>query len=640
MTASDFLRNRFLRGLNRAGRTMANPDPRGSSDPAPRLVGAVSAETASNPQPAQLDAMGAAAVIAEHPDPARPAIYPRLPRIRWKRWLRRLFAPRPAFIPPVTVAQPADLVVTTPEQPAAQHAGASPFVLVIRRILYRLHLVKRVPTPEELLLQHETERRQALEAQLVSEAKLFKDRLISALNRRGLCYRYKKSERDLRLSGIQSVKFVGVKLYPEALYFFIDTAKIPRDIGILQLMEEDVLTDLSIACGKRVTGHYSERSGAVYIVERASGVFGIPVHVKFNDLLEAFPASADGLSIPFGLTTNSRTIYRSLSSMYSMLIGGTIGAGKSNFANIVLCTLIRRNSPNRLKLLLVDLKGGLEFSFYEGIPHLLTVPGAPAGICYERENVPDVLTWLMAEGERRIGLIRDAGHKDIGKYNAHRKSPLPHLVLMIDEWADIRLERKTGARSEELITNIASRFRAVGIHVIICTQMPKVEVISTRIKGVLPAKVAFSCPTNTASMLIIDTGAAKGLEPAGRCILQYGEDIPIQTPFISDTMIHEIVAGAISGKFESTNTGHDITEQEIFEYALQENQGWLSLRVLYEHYRARGISRAQIEKICSTVEGEELVIGTSMYKCEPATSNRARRLVAVVETEGEKQVEQ
>jgi hypothetical protein len=520
--------------------------------------------------------------------------------------------------------EPAPAEIVQPAKPAAPSMA--------KLLAARMFPGRRILTNEEELLQREAERRKLIEKQLQSEAHLFKDRVLVVLNRRNLCYRYPKSERDQQLSGIQMVKFKLVKIYPEAFYFFIDVERLPRGISVLDLVKTDVLTDLSIACGHRVSAHFSEKSGCVFIVERSSGVLGIPNHVKLSDMWNATPAYADGLSIPFGLTTNSKPVYKSLSQMISLLIAGTTGAGKSNFANVLLCTLIRRNPSDRLKLILVDLKGGLEFSFYEGIPHLLNVPEhAPTGICYERGQVPGVLRWLLAEGERRIQVIKAAGYKDIGRYNHHnRKKAMPHLVFMADEWADIKLEPRVGKEAEDLITNIASRFRAVGIHVILCTQTPKVEVISTRIKGVLPAKCCFSVPTNTASVIVLDNTHAKGLEPQGRCLLQFLDEIQIQTPFISDADIKLTVEGAISGHFEKAQArSHDVTELEVMNWALEHDSGWLAYQRLFKTFQPRGITQREVIDLVSSWEGREFVIGTSLFRVDPPAGNRARRLIAV-----------
>ena len=503
--------------------------------------------------------------------------------------------------------------------------------------------VARLLAPKELsaedkALKDEKARRRQMESLLREESTLYRQRIVNALNRRELCYRFRKSEKDFLTRGVQSVQFQEIRMQPDAVYLRVDTDHMPRGVGILQLVDEDILTDLSIACGRRVSADYSERYGCWYIVERATGVLGIPSHVQWLDMLKGFPSSADGLSLPLGVTSNARPVYKSLGTMYSMLVGGTIGAGKSNVLNVILCTLIRRNHPDRLKLLLVDLKGGLEFSFYEGVPHLLPIPGsAEGGICYHRDQVTGVLKWLLAEGERRIGIMKSAGFKDIGRYNQfHRKQHLPHLVFVVDEWADIKLEPKSGRESEEILTNIAQRFRAVGIHVILCTQVPKSEVLSTRIKGVLPAKLAYSCPTNQGSMAILDNGHAKGLQPVGRCVLQWQDEIQLQTPYINDQMIRETIAGAIAGNFEESDSHtHDLTQLEVLEYALENENGYLAHHSLFAHYEKRGISKEELRQWLIDWEAQEFIVGSSLYRVEPAKGNKPRRLIAVTDNQPE-----
>jgi len=485
---------------------------------------------------------------------------------------------------------------------------------------------KHEPTPEEILALEEKKRRELLEKTLRDEAKITARMIVNTLNRLERCYRYKKSEKDFFMSGIQEVKFDYVIMQPDALYFRVDIRRLPRGVSIRDLFDELVLTDLSIAVGRRVSGEYSDKTGAWFIVERATGVLGIPDHVKFQDMMQAFPASADGLTIPLGMTVNARPVYKSLGLMYSMLIGGTIGSGKSNMLNVILSTLIRRNPPDRLKLLLVDLKGGLEFSAYEGVPHLLDE--VEGGIIYYRKNVPDVLSYLIREGERRIELMRKAGYKDIGRYNQyHRRDHLPHLVFVIDEWGDVKLDAKIGRDAEEMLTNIAQRFRAVGIHVILCTQMPKSEVVSTRVKAVLPARLAFSTPTIEGSKAIIDNGHARGLNPPGRCVFQWQDETMVQTPYINERIISDIVRGAITGEYVEINQGHDVTPLEVMTWALENDNGYLSVRRLFEKFGPRGITRAELLDWLQSWEDHEFVIGSSLYRVEKASGSRARRLV-------------
>jgi hypothetical protein len=447
-------------------------------------------------------------------------------------------------------------------------------------------------------------------------------------------------------------------MQPDAYYFKIDVIHLPQGINILDVVNnQPVIDHLSVACGHTVHGKYSVTTGAWFIVERAGGSLGIPAHVMWSTMMDLIPESADGLSLPLGVTTNGRRIYRSLNQMYSMLIGGTIGSGKSNVLNSFICALIRRNPPERLKLLMVDLKGGLEFGPYEGIPHLLRIPIKKKkdkdkedyecepefidGIAYSREQVPSVLEWLMSEGERRIGELKKAECRDIGRYNQrHRAHALPHLVFIVDEIADLKIDPGSWTRNMEYLTNIAQRFRAVGIHVILCTQMPRSDVIPTPIKAVLPAAMAFNCPTNQASMAILDTGDAKGLAPAGRCIFRWQEQIQIQTPLINDEQIRQIIDGAKAGTFDRIQVKqHDVTQLEAMQWALDFDSGYLGQVKLFAHFRDRGITQMEIKKWTEEWEGQEFVIGSSLYKVTPGSGSRARRLVAADQQEETKEAE-
>ncbi|MCW4004953.1 MAG: FtsK/SpoIIIE domain-containing protein [Candidatus Bathyarchaeota archaeon] len=466
---------------------------------------------------------------------------------------------------------------------------------------------------------------------LMEEADLYWDRIINTLNARDLCYRYPKSERDLLTSGIRSVNFTEVRLQSAQIGFKIDTVHRPRGIGILQLVAEDVLTDLSVSCGHRVTAMYNEKDGAWYWVERESGIRGIPSHVTWQEMTEVWPQYADELTIPMGRSANSKMIYRSLKTMPHLLIAGSTGAGKSNMMNVILCTLISRNTPDNLRLLGVDLKGGLELTFYEGIPHLMSLEDiTETGIVYERDAVPGLLSWLIGEGERRMNILKEAGHKEFGKYNAHRKyNKLPRIVLLIDEWADIKLDPAVGRKAEPLLANLAARMRAVGIHVIVATQAPTKEVISTLIKTNLKSKMAFSCPSISSSMLILGNGDAKDLQPPGRFIYQSGEQITIQSPYISDQMVREIVQAAIEGRSMQIKQSHDVTLEEILCYALDNLDGELSHTKLYEQFKKRGLTRDETRTWMKSIENQVVVVRDTSYEVSIPSGSAPRRLKLV-----------
>ncbi len=548
----------------------------------PRTNGQVRIEAAGQANPTATEP-AVSPVVEANPDPMRRRIRSRRRPPWWLRWARWLWARRPW----------------------------------------------RPLTEEEKRERTERKRRAALEKLLKSEAKQAIRLIQNALDRRGLSYRHRKSDGVLRR--IDYVQFDVVALQPDALYLRVDTRRLPYGVGILDLVREEILTDLSLSIGRRVMAEYSERKGLWYIIERASGVRGIPKHVKFAEMLDHMPKTADPLTVPLGMTVNARRVYRSLADMPHLLIAGATDTGKSNMVNVILGTLIMRNGPDHLKMLLVDLKGGMEFSFYEGLPHLLAIDGVTdTGIVYDRDQVPEALAWLIAEGERRMALLKARGHKNIASYNRRRRPSdrLPRILLVVDEWADIKLARGVGHVAEDRLANIASRMRAVGIHVIIATQVPKREVISTIIKTNLPARMAFSVPTYTASQLIIDTGDARGLTPRGRFVYAKGAShLTIQAPYISDRLIREIVRGAIEGGGVPIQAV-DVTPEEIMEWAIDNLDGRLPVRTLFDAFRGR-ISQHMLRDWLAEWEGQEFTIRGRVYRVEPGEGSRPRRLVLV-----------
>lgn len=560
----------------------------------------------------------------------------------------------------------------------------------LRRWLGR-YLPRPLTPAEKQELEAERKTKEFLKTQykeLLAEARKYENDIIEKLIDLNVCYRFKKTESD-QVDKIKPISFIRpFGLRPEAIYLQIDLrpGRSPRGIGIEDLEPDHILRELSMACKHPVYFKYTVEHGAWYIVEREVGKRGIPAHVKYDDLQKQRPASADGLSLSIGISENVRSIFRSLGQMYSMLVAGTVGGGKSNFLNVLLCELITYNSPHRLKLILVDLKGGVEFSFYQGVPHLLNLPVPPPpkpkkrktkkasddddetedentveayqppvlttedddtgpkladvpkrpAIIEKRDDVPYAFDWLIREGEARMVRLKKKKVKSIGQYNfQNRNHPMPHIVVVIDEWADVKLGGDGGKDAEERLINIASRFRAVGIHVILCTQVPNKDVVSIRIKNVLPAKVVFACPDQYASMLIVGDASAHGLSPEGRCIYIWGKNrMEVQTPFINNKTVESTVEMAIAGKFNDVETStHDVTDQEILEWSLNSNNGELDYRAVHTQYRLRGLTQEQAKAICKSFEGEEVTIGASTYKVMPGAGSRARRLLPLVESE-------
>jgi hypothetical protein len=492
-------------------------------------------------------------------------------------------------------------------------------------------------TDEEKRIREENRHRKLMSKLLKDEAKLYRQRIINRCTARGLCYRKKQYEVDgmdlvLGLFGmadaqVSRVSFDHVVMQPDAIYFRVNTMTLPRGVGITDLNDDELVTDLSVACGRAVRADFTFKTGLWFTVERASGTRGIPNHVRFGEMLERYPKTAGRFTIPMGMTENKKAIYRDITAQPHLLIAGETGGGKSNMIHVIIASLLMRTDPDNLKMIMVDLKGGLELGHYEGIPHLLDVEGSDGGIIYDRENVPAALDYLIEIGEVRAAKLKAAGSRNLSSYNKHKKANrLPRILLIIDEWADIRLVRGLGTKCERRLSNLAQKMRAVGIHIILATQSPKREVISTLIKTNLPGKMAFSCPTNTASILIIDSALARGLQPNGRYIYQKGsESLEIQAPYVSDKQLRKIAAGAIDGHQEVQTRGHDVTEREIITYSVDQLEGGLGVRDIYNHFRGRMTQKAVIDMLGQMDEKKYTLRGNT-YQVEPAAGPVARHL--------------
>lgn len=511
---------------------------------------------------------------------------------------------------------------------AVQPRYLPPALRVIRKF-FRVY-VQRQLTAEEAALRNEQQRRKAMETTLAADARTTAQWIVSRLDTLGICYVRRSQDGDIRKK--RSVRIAAVDCEPDALHFHIDMRSLPWGVSVGQLISKETVDNLSMAVGRAVTVRWTPESGIVYTVERGSGRMGIRTHIKYADMLETMPASADSLSVPVGETNNRRPVYASIANMPHMLIAGTTGAGKTNFLHVIINTLVRRNKPDRLQMVLIDLKGGLAFRRYEGMPHLHKIVNiCETGIIEKRERVFELFTWLVTEGERRMRIIGDTSAEDIGQYNAHRKrNRLPYLLVIIDEWADM-MYGQGKSEAETQLVNIVQRMRAVGIHVILATQVPKSEVITGLIKGNMPCRVAFSVPNLHASMAILDSRAATGLNVVGRCVMQFRDEQVIQTPYISQEIITATLRGAVTGEYGEVAATHDVSEREIREWAIEKNNGFLSISVLYAHYRERGLTRAELAAWIDSWEGQEFQIGAAVYIVEPASGTRGRRLVVKTE---------
>lgn len=254
---------------------------------------------------------------------------------------------------------------------------------------------------------------------------------------------------------------------------------------------------------------------------------------------EAFQRGRKALGFALGKDVSGHPIGADLAAMPHLLIAGTTGSGKSVCVNSILTCLLLFNTPDDVRLVLVDPKR-VELTGYNGVPHLL------APVVVEMEKVIGALQWMTREMDRRYHQFAQVGARNISDYNARMKTQghkkLPYLVVVIDELADLMMLAPD--ETERTITRLAQLARATGIHLILATQRPSVDVVTGLIKANFPARVAFAVASNTDSRVILDQPGAERLLGRGDMLYQAPEapaPVRLQGVFVSDTEIHRLV---------------------------------------------------------------------------------------------------
>ena len=239
------------------------------------------------------------------------------------------------------------------------------------------------------------------------------------------------------------------------------------------------------------------------------------------------------LPIALGKSISGIPIIGDLSSMPHLLIAGTTGSGKSVCINTVILSLIFRHSPDKCKFILIDPKM-LELSTYEGIPHLL------CPVITEPKKATSVLGWVVKEMESRYKLMTKEGVRNIDGYNAKHKLPMPYIVVIVDEMSD--LMHVAGKEIESYIQKLSQMARASGIHIIMATQRPSVDVITGTIKANFPTRISFQVTSKIDSRTILGEQGAEQLLGKGDMLYMSSANkiVRIHAPFVSDGEIEKV----------------------------------------------------------------------------------------------------
>lgn len=262
------------------------------------------------------------------------------------------------------------------------------------------------------------------------------------------------------------------------------------------------------------------------------------------------------LCIGLGKDISGDIISADLAKMPHLLVAGSTGSGKSVCINTIIAGILYKASPDEVKLILVDPKV-VELSNYNGIPHLLTP------VVTEPKKAASALHWAVAEMERRYKQFAESHVREINSYNQQAEEKMPFIVIIIDELSDLMMVAKVDV--EDAILRLAQKARAAGIHLILATQRPSVDVITGIVKANIPSRIAFAVSSQTDSRTIIDMGGAEKLLGKGDMLfypIGFNKPVRVQGAFVSDAELNKIVDFIVKQSIP-VEYSEEVTAQEL-----------------------------------------------------------------------------
>ena len=326
-----------------------------------------------------------------------------------------------------------------------------------------------------------------------------------------------------------------------------------------------------------------------------------------------FTKKDNKLPIALGKSISGLPIVGDLNSMPHLLIAGTTGSGKSVCINTIILSLLYRHSPEKCKFILIDPKM-LELSTYEGIPHLL------CPVITEAKRAASVLGWVVKEMESRYKLMTRVGVRNIEGYNLKHKLPMPYIVVVVDEMSDLMLV--AGKEIEGYIQKLSQMARAAGIHIIMATQRPSVDVITGTIKANFPTRISFQVTSKIDSRTILGEQGAEQLLGKGDMLYMSSANktVRIHAPFVSENEIEKI------NNYLRSQAEPDYVD-EILSFADEKEIG----QTLSENENQDELYKSALELVKS--EGKA---STSFLQRKLQIGyNRAARIIDMMEANGE-----
>jgi len=337
-------------------------------------------------------------------------------------------------------------------------------------------------------------------------------------------------------------------------------------------------------------------------------------NVYLSEIINSSEFKDKNIKLPIALGKNisGSPIVRDLTTMPHLLIAGTTGSGKSVCINTIILSLLYRHSSTKCKFILIDPKM-LELSAYEGVPHLL------CPVITEAKKAASVLGWVVKEMESRYRLMTKEGVRNIDGYNSKHKLPMPYIVVVVDEMSDLMLV--AGKEIENYIQKLSQMARAAGIHIIMATQRPSVDVITGTIKANFPTRISFQVTSKIDSRTILGEQGAEQLLGKGDMLYMSSANkiTRIHAPFVSENEIEKI--------------NNFLRSQEEPDY-IDEILNFADDRELSDNSKKVGDKDELYSTAVEIIKSEGKASTSFLQRKLQIGYNRAARIIDVMEAEG------
>lgn len=418
----------------------------------------------------------------------------------------------------------------------------------------RCHPLPEAERAAAAALKAEQAEERALFRAIIKEARfLAKEMPVHMAIQNEFSWNFHEVRRDGRRKRKKSlVQFDAILLTRTEIWFKVNGRKLPYGTSFSDIRkpENQVATNLQYAIHRPVQFYEDQEFNFFIRVGLKNSIMGIPKRVEWSKAVENLPAG-NPFAVVMGVNENNKIIYHDLRKWPHGIIAGATEMGKSVQMTNWLITLISRNPPHMCRFVLVDLKDGVELSRFRAVPHV-------DEFIEEKAQVTPALHKLIAEYHRRMELFKGTC-SNIAGWNAQTPQKLPYIFVVVDELADLMLDRALKTEASEAFSELARKGRAAGIHLILATQILEAAVLNLQIRGNISGRLCFSVPTATESMLVINTGAAAALGGIrGRCVYKSGASNTIlQAPIASQEDIEQVIAAAIGEQPDKKGAGLD-----------------------------------------------------------------------------------